>query len=373
MGNTSTRTAILAADSLQSLIDAVHKTGYTLIGPAVENGAIVYAEINNREELPRGVVDQQSPGQYRLSEQSSGGYFDHVAGPHNWKRYLFPPTQKLWSAQRTDTGMQIEPVDVVGKNALLGVRACELQAMTIQDRVFLQGEVVDYGYHARRNNSLIIAVNCSRAADTCFCSSMQCGPRVADGYDLLLTELQEGRHDLLIEATTDAGIAILDQLPTTPATETDDAQAEAVVAATEQSIKRRMPENIADVLANRLSDTRWQQIESRCLNCGNCTLVCPTCFCNTVEDTTSLDGAEAERWRYWDTCFSADFSYIHGGNIRQSGAARYRQWMTHKLSHWHTQFGTSGCTGCGRCITWCPVGIDITEEAAAFCAIAERS
>ena len=104
----------------------------------------------------------------------------------------------------------------------------------------------------------------------------------------------------------------------------------------------------------------------RCLTCGNCTLVCPTCFCTNVEDVGDLTGDHAERWRVWDTCFSVDYSYIHGGSVRPSGRARYRQWLTHKLATWHDQFDSSGCVGCGRCITWCPVGIDITQEVAAI-------
>ena len=373
MGGISTQKAILSADSLQNLIDTLHEDGYRVIGPSVENGAVVYTEIDNLEDLPKGFVDEQAPGHYRLTEQPDGGYFSHVVGPHNWKRYLFPAAQKLWSAQRTKEGFAIEFEEPQEKLALLGVRACELHAMTIQDRVFLQGSMIDHGYQKRRNNSLIIAVNCSRAADSCFCSSMDCGPRVQDGYDLLLTELQENRHDFLIETGTEAGEMLLNQLPTDQATPADFDQADAIITSTEHSIHRHMPEGIADILTDHLDDDHWKQIEARCLNCGNCTLVCPTCFCNTVEDTTDLSGNQTERWRYWDSCFNADFSYIHGGNIRQSGASRYRQWMTHKLLHWHEQFGTSGCTGCGRCITWCPVGIDITEEAALFCTTAKRN
>jgi Fe-S oxidoreductase len=94
-------------------------------------------------------------------------------------------------------------------------------------------------------------------------------------------------------------------------------------------------------------------------------MVCPTCFCATVEDATDLTGSATERRRVWDSCFSQEFSYIHGGSVRTSAGARYRQWITHKLATWHEQFGVSGCVGCGRCITWCPVGIDITAEARA--------
>jgi ferredoxin len=101
-------------------------------------------------------------------------------------------------------------------------------------------------------------------------------------------------------------------------------------------------------------------------------MACPTCFCTTVDDVTDLTGSQAVRSRRWDSCFSMDFSYIHGGSVRSSGASRYRQWLTHKLASWQDQFGASGCVGCGRCITWCPVGIDLTEEVEAIRQDAER-
>jgi formate hydrogenlyase subunit 6/NADH:ubiquinone oxidoreductase subunit I len=107
-------------------------------------------------------------------------------------------------------------------------------------------------------------------------------------------------------------------------------------------------------------------VAQRCLACTNCTLVCPTCFCVAVEDTTDLAGDHVERHRRWDSCFTAGHSYVHGGSVHASTASRYRQWMTHKLSTWFDQFGSSGCVGCGRCIAWCPAAIDITEEAAAI-------
>jgi ferredoxin len=116
------------------------------------------------------------------------------------------------------------------------------------------------------------------------------------------------------------------------------------------------------LLARNPEHPRWAQVAERCLTCGNCTLSCPTCFCHTVEDVADLAGTTAERVRRWDSCFTSEFSYIHGGSVRPSARSRYRQWLTHKLSAWHDQFGTSGCVGCGRCITWCPAKIDITEE-----------
>jgi sulfhydrogenase subunit beta (sulfur reductase) len=125
-------------------------------------------------------------------------------------------------------------------------------------------------------------------------------------------------------------------------------------------------EGLASLLKSSPDHPRWDDVARRCLNCANCTLVCPTCFCTTVEDTTDLSGQHAERWRLWDSCFTLGFSYIHGGSVRSSAKSRYRQWLTHKLSNWHDQFDTPGCVGCGRCISWCPAGIDLTEEARAL-------
>jgi sulfhydrogenase subunit beta (sulfur reductase) len=119
-------------------------------------------------------------------------------------------------------------------------------------------------------------------------------------------------------------------------------------------------------LAQSLEHAQWDDVEKRCLACSSCTMVCPTCFCVNTEDFTDLAAGAATRVRRWDSCFSIDYTYIHGGNVRSSRRARYRHWLTHKLGSWWEQFGTSGCVGCGRCITWCPAGIDITEEARAL-------
>jgi ferredoxin len=123
---------------------------------------------------------------------------------------------------------------------------------------------------------------------------------------------------------------------------------------------------IKDLLYDNFEHPRWDDVASRCLTCGNCTMVCPTCFCFSITEVTDLAGLQAEQQRSWDSCFTVEHSNLHGGPVRVSGRSRYRQWMTHKLATWIDQFGTSGCVGCGRCITWCPVGIDITEEAAAI-------
>ena len=132
-------------------------------------------------------------------------------------------------------------------------------------------------------------------------------------------------------------------------------------------IQRPMPAAGVHVLLLRnLAHPRWKDVARRCLTCGNCTMVCPTCFCTTVEDASDLSGQRVSRSQRWDSCFDLQFTNLHGGSIRSSTQSRYRQWISHKLSTWHDQFGGSGCVGCGRCIVWCPVGIDITAEAMAL-------
>jgi formate hydrogenlyase subunit 6/NADH:ubiquinone oxidoreductase subunit I len=238
----------------------------------------------------------------------------------------------------------------------------------VQDRVFLQGEYRDPTYQARRKKIFVVAVNCGQAGGTCFCVSMNTGPQVTFGFDLALTEvLENGRHYFVVEVGSEPGAEVLGEVPFREAGVVEIEAAADIVARTATQMGRSMDTtDIKELLYRNYEHPRWDDVAARCLTCANCTMVCPTCFCTTVEDVTDLTGERAERWRKWDSCFTMDFSYIHGGSIRSSARARYRQWMTHKLATWIDQFGTSGCVGCGRCITWCPVGIDITEEVRAI-------
>ena len=260
-----------------------------------------------------------------------------------------------------------EEPDDAGPRAFIGVRACDLHAIAIQDRVFLAGPYTDPVYKARREGVFIVAVNCGKAGGICFCVSMGTGPKATVGFDLALTEIIDGDHRFLVEVGTPRGAEILQQVPQRPAGDADREAGDRIVADAAAQMGRSLDtRDIKDLLYRNLEHPRWQEVAARCLTCGNCTMVCPTCFCTTVEDATDLAGDHAERWRRWGSCFSLEFSYVHGGSIRASAASRYRQWLTHKLATWIDQFGTSGCVGCGRCITWCPVGIDITEEVRAI-------
>jgi len=361
---------ILDLDGFEALFGALIERGYKILGPAVRDGAIVYDELRSSADLPAGWTDTQDGGTYRLSKRQDGALFGYAVGPQSWKKFLHPPVVRLWQAQRSKDGFQVakEPTQEVPKMAFVGVRACELNAIVIHDRVFLSGAYVDPGYKARREKTFIVAVNCGHAGGTCFCASMNTGPKVASGFDLALTEVMEdGRHFFVAEPGTESGAEVLSGLPFRPAGDTEKAAARQIVARTTGQMGRSLDvTEINKLLSRNLENPRWKHVAARCMACANCTMVCPTCFCTTVEDVTDLKGEHAERWRKWDSCFTVDFSYIHGGSVRTSFKARYRQWMTHKLATWIDQFGTSGCVGCGRCITWCPVGIDITAEVRAI-------
>jgi sulfhydrogenase subunit beta (sulfur reductase) len=361
--------AVIGVAALETLIVALAAAGYEVMGPTLRDGAIVYDRVARLGDLPAGWTDRQEAGHYRLERRDDGALFGFAVGPHSWKRFLHPPTETLWTARRAADGtMEVTAAGTPPRFAFIGVRACELHAIAIQDRVFLQGPWVDAAYAARRRDCLLIAVNCGIPGGTCFCTSMGTGPKAESGFDLALTELLDAdSHSFLVETGSDAGAHWLARVPHRAATAKELAAAASVSARAAQRMGRSLDtDGIKDLLQGNADHPRWDDVAARCLTCGNCTMVCPTCFCTTVEDRGDLTGTSAERVRQWDSCFTLDFSYLHGGSVRKTGRSRYRQWMTHKLAHWIDQFGTSGCVGCGRCITWCPVGIDITAEAAAI-------
>jgi ferredoxin len=360
---------VIERAGLDQLFGALQRRGFQLVGPTLRDGAIGYGALTSAADLPAGWTDDQDGGTYRLRRRDDGALFGYNVGPQSPKRYLFPPSSLLWRGQQGDSGFTATPADEPPRRlAFIGVRSCELQAIAVQDRVFLGGQYPDPDYGARRAGAFLVAVNCGQAGGTCFCVSMGTGPKATTGFDLALTELLDGEtHRFLVEIGSDRGAELMGEVGHSPANSTDTAAADEITARTAASMGREMDTGgIRDLLYANLDHPRWDDVASRCLSCGNCTMVCPTCFCFRVEDASDLAGAEVERHRSWDSCFTVDHSYLHGGPVRVSARSRYRQWMTHKLATWIDQFGTSGCVGCGRCITWCPVGIDITEEAAAI-------
>jgi sulfhydrogenase subunit beta (sulfur reductase) len=362
-------TSVIAPEALETLIETLRGRSYRVLGPTARDGAIVYDELESATELPIGWTESQEAATYRLERRDDEARFGYAVGPHSWKQFLLPPKVRLWQAKRNGDGaleVEEEPADET-QLAFIGVRSCELHAIGIQDRVFLGGSYVERDYAARRSDNFVVAVNCFEPGGTCFCVSMGTGPKAEADYDLALTEILDGEHRFLVEVGTERGAEVLAELPHREASETDIGAASAAVTGAAEKMGRQLEAgDLRDLLARNLEHPRWEDVAERCLTCGNCTMVCPTCFCTTVEDATDLTGQSAERVRLWDSCYSVDYSYIHGGSVRPTGQSRYRQWLTHKFGTWHDQFGSSGCVGCGRCITWCPVGIDVTEELTAI-------
>jgi len=361
----SEQSALIEREGLEHLFQELETRGYEVIGPTVRGGAIVYERIHSTGDLPAGCTDEQHGGRYRLKFRDDAALFGYVVGPHTWRRFLYPPVQRLWQAERNGKGFQFHGEEAKPpKQALIGVRSCELHALELQDKIFLAGPYPDPTYQARRNDLFIVAVNCGQAGGTCFCASMKTGPRATSGYDLALTEFaNDTPARFLVDAGSELGAEVLSAIPHRAANESDRTAADRLLAETARHMGRSMDTHgMKELLYRNSENPEWDVVASRCLSCGNCTMVCPTCFCTTIEDVTDLSGKHAERQRRWDSCFTVDFSYIHGGSVRASVKSRYRQWMTHKLATWIDQFGAPGCVGCGRCITWCPVGIDLTAE-----------
>lgn len=356
---------VIPTAHFQQLLDAISAKGYRMVGPTVRDGSVVWETVQATSDLPIGWRDRQEPGCYRLEQTGSREVFGIVHGPQSLKPFVFAPREPLLQIERTKDGfaarqMVPEPEQV----AVIGARACDLAGLVIQDRIFLNDAYRDPYYAVRREGLFVIAVNCTRALPTCFCASMETGPRAKTGFDLAVTEVDDM---LLIEAGSVTGSGLLSDLALPPASEQlIDEAATRVEACAHSQVRRLEQSRLPQALYKAHEHPQWDEVAARCLACTNCTMVCPTCFCHAVEETPDLSHQQTAHARAWDSCFTQEHGYIHGKNIRPTIKDRYRMWLTHKLASWIDQFGMSGCVGCGRCITWCPVGIDLTEELAAL-------
>lgn len=358
-------TVALPKNSFDGLLAHLREEGYQPIGPRVQDGTLVYAPIQALADLPYGYVSEQEAGRFRVVQTGHTRYFDIIPGAHSWKQFLFPSRTELFTLRQSESGWQTVSTEQEPPHyAFIGVRGCELAAIRIQDRVFFHSNFSDPIYRARRKNAFILSVNCLHPAGTCFCASMGTGPRVEENFDLNLTELEDV---FLLKVGSEMGRAVLGGLPFEAASafllNTAERRLE---RATHQMGRSLDTSDLPEVILENLNHPHWREIAERCLSCANCTQVCPTCFCWDTLDNLSLDGKETTRERVWDSCFNPGYSYQAGGNTRPTIQSRYRQWMSHKLGTWKEQFDTLGCVGCGRCITWCPAGIDITAEVAAL-------
>jgi ferredoxin len=358
----------MTSDDLVRLVGALCAEFDEVIAPVLVDGVIRLAPIESSDDIPTGAMDDQRPGSYRTATAGGAHRFSYAVGPDSLKALVHPPRVPVWTTTRDDSGAVAVSVALTRpvRRAVLGARACDLAGLDRLGRTQLDGPHPDPHHATARAGLFVIGVDCSRPAPTCFCESTGTGPFVEDGADLSMTELEDddGVHYVL-RAGSDSGRQFAESLGLRPAERDEEADAERARTSV-HTTGRAMREDAASIVLADLEHPRWDDVAERCLTCGNCTAVCPTCFCTDTDDRVDLDGHTAHRDRVWDTCFSLEYSHLGPGPARSSARSRYRQWLTHKLGTWHDQFGESGCVGCGRCITWCPVGIDLTAEVEAL-------
>jgi sulfhydrogenase subunit beta (sulfur reductase) len=357
--------AVLPAAAFPALYTILVQQGYQPVGPTIQDGRLVLDALGGVADLPQGWTTEADAGVFRLARRADAAFFGYNLGQEFWKKFLYPASLPLFRVQRQEGGLTFQPLlQEAPPFACIGVRACELAALAIQDKIFLAGPHTDPVYAARRRSLFIVAVNCTEADAACFCASLGTGPGATAGFDLALTEIISGQeHFFLVTVGSSQGAAVMSQVSHQPVSTAVQQQARELIHQAARSQSRSLStDDLPGLLYDNYGHPQWDDVASRCLSCGNCALVCPTCFCHSIADRLDLEGLEAERWRHWDVCHTLQFSYIHGGCIRTSPKSRYRQWLTHKLAAWIDQFGSVGCVGCGRCLVWCPVAIDLTAE-----------
>ena len=358
---------IMAADRIAGLLEALAGLGFQVVGPRRRDGVVGLGPIASAADLPAGAGSEQAPGRYRLTRRGDGAILAHGPTDQGWRRFLQPPRERLLSARRRGGALRVQAdLPRPSRLAFLGIRPCDLMALRSLDAA-LGGEPVDPRYAARRAGLFLVAASCVEPGGTCFCASLGTGPGAREGFDLCLTEILEGERRFLVEVGSEAGDALAREMGLPRAPAADRVAAAAALGRCAGAQARRLdPEAAAALVGRSLGSPAWEAVARRCLSCGACTLSCPTCFCSTTGDQLSLDGGACGRTACWDSCFALGHSYVHGGPVRATLAARHRQWVAHKLAWQREQHGAPGCTGCGRCITWCPAGIDLTETVAAL-------
>ena len=280
------------------------------------------------------------------------------------RQFIYPPRQPLFKINRKTGDHQTIVPKQSRKSLIFAIHPCDMHAISVLDRTFL-GDFKDPYYKRLRRNTCTIVLNCNRACDKGFCASMATGPflQLQEGFDLILTAMA---RDYLIESGSERGKKLLEKANGLRA-------ANKKVFAEKKKIEKQARESftktldtkgLPELLMQNLNHPVYEQTaDARCLGCTNCTMVCPTCYCYNVRDNTSFDLKSAIRSRYWDSCQELHFARVHQGNFRSSREARLRQFVTHKLATWVEQYSCFGCIGCGRCMSWCPTGIDLTEMA----------
>ncbi|UCF97300.1 MAG: 4Fe-4S dicluster domain-containing protein [Spirochaetaceae bacterium] len=320
-------------DDLEQLIAGILKS-FRMYAPVADGGGVALSE------LKKG----QSP------------LLDYHGLKKPIKELFFPQSETILKSE----GDALKSVPVrEEKRIVFGIRPCDARALQQMDSVFADGEYRDPYYTARRRDTLILSLACREPQDICFCTSIGGGPFDERGSDVLMFK---DADTLLFQACSSAGTSFLTEFndhfkrPTAVLTET---RKKAVAKARKKSLRFK-GERLFDRLDGSLEPAFWDTLAWRCLGCAVCTYLCPTCHCFTFSDQSSTDGGE--RSRNWDACSLELFTReASGHNPRSSKGQRIKQRIMHKFRYAKENFGDTFCVGCGRCISNCPVNMDIRE------------
>lgn len=333
---------VIAHENLLGWLDALMKS-FDVLGPVKsKRGQVVFEHLKNANSLDLA-------------------YCSTMLGP---RQFIYPSRQTLFDIDRGTGNCQTIVRQKAKKKMIFAIHPCDMHAISVLDRTFL-GDFKDTYYRKAREDTLTVVLNCNQACDSGFCASMGTGPflQLKDGFDVVLTAKEQ---NYLMEFGSERGKAVAKKAKglKKPKKEDFTEKKEIETAAMRSFSKQIDTDGLPELLMRNLDHPVYKRTaDARCLGCTNCTMVCPTCYCYNMEETTSYDLRTTIRSRYWDSCQELNFAKVHEGNFRSSREARLRQFVTHKLATWVQQYGCFGCIGCGRCMTWCPTKIDLTEMA----------
>ncbi|MBT4835845.1 MAG: 4Fe-4S dicluster domain-containing protein [Methylococcales bacterium] len=342
-------------DLFQSLLDH----GYRIMAPVVRDDSILYQQINSADALPHGIIDDRHNGSYQIAQAKTPRCFAWSNPQQSLKSFVFSPVEILWKSFYKDNELVFQAIKAEAQpTVIFGVKGCDIAGLQLLDQHFYHKKTPDTHYQQRRDNLILFGINCFRSGSQCFCTNTGDGPNISSPSDCIMSELDEG---YIIHHVNSPLTEIIDTLQLKLATTAQQQQATYESSQAALSQQQKLPEITANSVFEQWSHPVWNDIADTCLGCGNCTTVCPSCFCHQESSDVSIDLTESSQTRSWDSCFTTQHSYLHGFYIRPERSQRYRQWLSHKFSGWQSQFGRIGCTGCGRCATYCPVGIDPTQ------------
>lgn len=329
------------------------KYGLDVIGLRYNGGSFSYGKLSSINDAPLYVEDLQGRASYRLIRANAAGSFRHTyLSP---KYFLNPPLQEV-AHVGADFGASA-PKERPKPFAIFGIKPCDLHAIRVIDGILLNKDL----YYTMIRGSLraVVVEECTRPSGNCFCGSLGTGPQARNGYDLAYAWLEDG---VVVKAGSALGEELIEELGLEGADAGDVEKYEEYIIRAQQQTKA-LPElpKLVNALEKSMGNIElWSKLSRRCVGCSNCNMVCPTCFCTEFFDEIGPNGS-ATRFRKWYGCLSYSYGLVARGHFRPELYMRYRHFVLHKFLFYWKQVGLIGCTGCGRCITWCPLGVDIRE------------